>query len=1345
MYSMKKLSDRRLAILSFIQGQVAVKGQPPTLAEIADACGLASRGAARKHVLALEADGLIENVPGQARGARPKGPKARAVLLANALFEVSPRDIAELDDSDLRELIARLCIARLSAKGHAPQYVTWGGDQRAADGGIDVRIDAPQAVAAEAGFPRRLIGFQVKAMKMPRSEIQNEMCPNGVLRPSIRAIIQSKGAYIIASSQSTTDVSYQDRKAAMREAASSEMGASEAEFDFYDSRRIADLTNDQPGVVAWVRTRLGRPLQGWRPYEQWAVSHSGGGHSFINDTKPRLRDPADPNSDTGYPLAEGLQEVRSLLRQGGTSVRIAGLSGVGKTRFAQALFEAASAENPLDPVLAVYTDISAGPSPTPQALLDELLTNKRRAVLIVDNCSSELHGQLTAKCKTSNCVSLLTIEYDIRDDIPDETNVFRLEPASPDLITKVIEQQFPNISRVDASTITSFAEGNSRVAIALANTLGKRDSLAGISNDDLFRRLFWQKNDENESLLRAAQACALVYSFEENESTELPRIAALAGMGVLELYRELNTLLKRGLAQKRGVWRAVLPHAIANMLAKQALSATPYSFIATQLVDGRGRLLRSFSRRLGYLHDNAEAEAITCDWLSESGLLGNVAELDELLSEVLRNVAPVNPEAALQAVERATTSNHADQFLSVKNYSRRTITHLLRSIAWEAKFFERCMSVLLKFAMAEPPHYNTDNTTSIIKSMFPIYLSGTHASDEQRVAWIRAGLNSDNEQMQSLAAECLDSALESHHFTSHYGFDFGARSRDYGYMPKRGLETRAWYELFVRLAIDLGSQRTPVGERLRGVLAANFRSLWSVVGLYDLLEEATIKLTPYGWEKGWLAIRMTLGLDKKGMPEEAVRRLVELEKSVHPSTLIEKTRAIVLTSYSSGLDITDGDGEDVGVHSYERAELFATELGRKVAVDQESFETLLPNLVENKQGRHWRFGFGLAQGAVEPAKIWHALVSAFESADSKSRSIQVLNGFLGGLFERDRLTFEQLLDDAMDNTALAEWLPVLQTTVKLDSRGYDRLIRSLARGDASAEMYQYLAYGKVASELSDDEIAHLLREIAHKNEGLLVALDILSMNLYGNEEAVGPAVLLLARELLSSIPLTRNHNRLDFSLKSIIERCMVGPEAEDSARSLLKSIRNGLDGYSIYAYDFDDAIEALFATQPVASLDELVSDDSDEGVNYIRRRDFDSDYGKNALARVPIETLLSWCGGGSSERWPNIAASIPAFITDVNGDEPMSWSQQALSLIKNAPNPVKVVDVLVDRIAPSSWSGSRAEIMTSRLPLFDQLASLLSGEGLEKLAECKEIFQRMIARERKRESEDDRSRNERFE
>ena len=68
MYSMSLLSPRRAAILTFIRDRIAQQGQPPSLAEIAEAFGFASRSVARKHILALTEAGLIEVTPNQARG-----------------------------------------------------------------------------------------------------------------------------------------------------------------------------------------------------------------------------------------------------------------------------------------------------------------------------------------------------------------------------------------------------------------------------------------------------------------------------------------------------------------------------------------------------------------------------------------------------------------------------------------------------------------------------------------------------------------------------------------------------------------------------------------------------------------------------------------------------------------------------------------------------------------------------------------------------------------------------------------------------------------------------------------------------------------------------------------------------------------------------------------------------------------------------------------------------------------------------------------------------------------------------------------------------------------------------
>ena len=66
------LPPQRAAVLEFLRRELAA-GRAPSLAEVALAFGFASRNAAQKHVQALLADGLLEQVPGQKRGLRLPG------------------------------------------------------------------------------------------------------------------------------------------------------------------------------------------------------------------------------------------------------------------------------------------------------------------------------------------------------------------------------------------------------------------------------------------------------------------------------------------------------------------------------------------------------------------------------------------------------------------------------------------------------------------------------------------------------------------------------------------------------------------------------------------------------------------------------------------------------------------------------------------------------------------------------------------------------------------------------------------------------------------------------------------------------------------------------------------------------------------------------------------------------------------------------------------------------------------------------------------------------------------------------------------------------------------------
>ena len=109
---------------------------------------------------------------------------------------------------------------------------------------------------------------------MPRGEILIEMRPGGVLRPVIESLAKASGSYVIVSaSGSTTDSALINRRGAMREALEGIADADKLLTEFYDRTRLASWVRLHPGLIAWVKERIGRAMHGWRPYGFWSGSN----------------------------------------------------------------------------------------------------------------------------------------------------------------------------------------------------------------------------------------------------------------------------------------------------------------------------------------------------------------------------------------------------------------------------------------------------------------------------------------------------------------------------------------------------------------------------------------------------------------------------------------------------------------------------------------------------------------------------------------------------------------------------------------------------------------------------------------------------------------------------------------------------------------------------------------------------------------------------------------------------------------------------------------------------------------------------------------------------------------
>ncbi|NPV20373.1 hypothetical protein [Bradyrhizobium aeschynomenes] len=1275
------------------------------------------------------------------------------------MFEITGDDIAALSDTDLRTLVGLLCEAEMRRRGLAVSAVTYGGSQDAKDGGLDVRVSLPAGTAIDGFVPKPDAGFQVKKPDMPRAEILKEMKPKGVLRPVILELAAAGGAYIIVSSTgATSESALTGRRKAMAEAIKGTAAEGKLILDFYDRTRVATWVRDHAGLIPWVRSRIGKATPAWQGYGSWSLAPAGADASYLADEHARIRTDGRNDGD-GLSATEGINRIRKVLADPRKVVRLVGLSGVGKTRLAEALFDAKVGDGALDPSLAIYTNEADGPNPPPAGLASDLVAARTRAILVVDNCTPELHRRLSEVARADgSTISVITIEYDIKDDQPEGTDVFKLETSSIPLIEKLVARRYPDLSQIDAQTIAEFSGGNARIALALASRIEKTETVAGLSDEELFKRLFQQRHDPDPSLHLIAQACSLVYSFDgetvEGNDAELGLLGSLVGKTADEMYAGVSELKRRDLVQARASWRAVLPHAIANRLAKMALQNIPPAKVTAVLINGGSeRLLRSFSRRLGYLDDSKEAEAIVKDWLAPNGFLGEVTNFNELGRAMFTNIAPVAPGAVLAALENALSGADEATLRSCTHFVR-----LLRALAYEPAFFERALALLVKFAALSASDDTDTEAAGVLESLFHITISGTHAPIAARVKAADALLGSDDARLRALGVKALEALMKTSHFSSHYDFDFGARSRDFGYHPRTNAEAQAWYDAVLELARKYALPGSPVAAEAQKALAREFRGLWTHAGRGEELDGLARDIAAAAfWRDGWIAARQTRIYDGKAIKPDLRDRLTALEEFLRPKDLVSKVRGLVIGPRAGSLDLDDfdndeneADGADETARYSARAARSAAavrELGQDLCSDEDAFKAVLPELMAGS-ANVFALGMALAEAAENLRATWDAIVTAFAAAPQPSA--QLLNGYLRGLQQRDPELADALLDEALEHPTLATWFPVLQSSVEIDERALARLHRALELGKADITSYYNLAYGRATDNVPGPEFRDLVLAIARKPGGCAVGLEMVSMRLHADRSDKRdplPEVREAGRIVLDAFEFSEKGNRTtrqDYELGIVAKASLAGADGAPVARRLCRRLMTAAAKHAISGYDYDDLLKALLAAHPYDILDELFPEDAKTRRQSVYLLNNLLRFHKTVLDEVPDEVILTWCDRAPAARYPLATSVVPLFKRPKDR-EPHEWTPLTGKLLEKAPDPHLVLNEIINRLHPTSWGGSLATKLEGRLKLLNTLPGGDAPSLAPAVAQAKTKMEAQIVAQRRREQEEDRARSNKFE
>ena len=423
------------------------------------------------------------------------------------LFEADPDYIASLDSVTLVRLMKRLMLAESRQAGiplrdtAVPLQIT------VADGGEDGRIEWIGGLPTTAYLPHRFTLFQSKAQNLTESTVKVEVLKKQKKGPpklnsAITEVLAKRGAYIIFCSEPFVTPKRKKLVVAIKAAIIEGGGdpTNAAAIEVYDANLIADWVNTLPSVALWLASqRLGRSLQGFQTHEGWGRAPEINAVPWKPSETPRFV-PVNRNVPTSerrdsshkaWTFQQAADAVHDFLANNRAVVRVSGPSGFGTTRFVyEVLGPGNGIADEIDSASVIYADGSISGDEAVKLAL-EMADTAMPAILVIDECTDELHAKLAQMAQRENSrIRLITMDIETKILKAQDTLTLRVEKADDEHIQLIAKGIAPTLSDANIRFIADLAEGFPRMAVLAAQQDGDgRQTLESV--EQVLDRVIW--------------------------------------------------------------------------------------------------------------------------------------------------------------------------------------------------------------------------------------------------------------------------------------------------------------------------------------------------------------------------------------------------------------------------------------------------------------------------------------------------------------------------------------------------------------------------------------------------------------------------------------------------------------------------------------------------------------------------------------------------------------------------------------------------------------------------------------------------------------------------------------
>lgn len=1247
-------------------------------------------------------------------------------------FEIGEDDLAKLTSTQFVQLMKRLVQADLHA-AQVPLAALEGTLRiNVSDGGEDVRVEWLGGPERTAFIPRRCTIIQCKAEKMSDAKLRAEpvLADKSGLKPAVAEALEKRGAYILATSKTNTTTPKRAKAAksntgkstkskakkakiskkqtprlaelvdVVRTALSKyDRRAAEAEVGIYGAPKIADWVNAHPMIAIWVKQALGYASAdfAFQTMESWS-DYRGLSNELI----------------TWGDLNQNLNAIKIALAEPGKVVRLLGHSGLGKSRLAYEAVRSTATQDALDLTPIVAYARRYGPEIVSQ--LRDFIQNRRRVVLVVDDCPPDGHRALSEEVHRANSL-LSLISLDLEFDHPPSEDLEIVIQAAPDESVRDILKSLGFVgSPEDLERVTKFCSGFPRIAVLVSAALreGSQHFANFRDNDHFVNMLVWGRGQENLELMRCLRCLALfeAVGFAEQRRGEFLWVAQhLLNLQPSKLEANLEHFYRRQILQKRGYSIAVLPRPLAAQLSaiywKNASEAEKQIVLSGQMPD---ELITALCNRLPDLEYVEHARDVARQLCGSSGPFGSAKALNtEVGARCLRKLAEVAPSEVLDALLREFGSWNVARVKREVGPGRRFLIWTLDALAWDPSLFKDAMRFLLKLAGGENETWS-NNATGEFTQRFRVHLPGTSTSLEDRLQCLTEYVDEAEEPEMLVIISSLHDAIDAKGHSRMVGSERqGTRESYVDFRPKIWKEVFDYVRGCLRLLLKIAESDSRYLDPVRRAVESIDMGYAVAGAVFPVYSDVVRRVRPAGETWGPLldSLSWTIKNRLAGEDVEDIRAAVEaLFDELLPKTLSDRILFFVKNVPWHFRELDESDRYD-----HQRNRRRAAELGRQCGDDFSVFQRVVGPLSRGEVREGFVFGQSLYEASSLRTRVLEIALEALADARSEAPNPSVVGGILFALGRDDTELYQRLLAQVVDREGLSVHTTYL-ASLHLSPNGMDLIVRGLTRGDFTPQATYILGAGRVMEPLPSTSVSALTSALRDKGaEGIFASLDLLGMYCHESHDKFFSMRAEIDATLRDEALYQNNRSRgmVDFHFEELASKLLDDKEYGASFAQFVADRCVNLAGSSKRGNDslLQKLAGLIFAKYPQQSLERFAAYVEQSGakerwvLSYILGSPFSfEDKQEGPLFKLEKDVVIEAC-----RRYPRrftvlVAEIAPLFIA--NGER--VWSPLGIALLDEFGARKDVLSAITSNIYTGGWSGSHSEHLRSYLPTLRNLS-----------------------------------------